>query len=223
MKKLKQNKIYYKYKMSWSQFRMERKFKPIKPNYNNVSVSVIKPTPIEIPTDVFPIIIKTMTGKYIPVYIHNKMTIHEVKLEIDKIENIQPEQQRLIINGKELQDNHLVHSYHLCENDIIHIVLRLRGGMFHQTSARCDFDSLSNITHLEELIEKHQQFLKLNQYELNENETNEEVEEDEKVDDEELEKNLENLEKNFQHGKLYLLDEIEKCNYERRKSNREST
>jgi hypothetical protein len=106
----------------------------------------------------FHITVKSMTGKYTTVYIHNKMTIQEVKIEIDKVDKIPLHHQRLVFNGKELQDDSLVESYHLQSNDIIHIILRLRGGMFHETSSRMDHvhlgDSKATLLEIEDLEKK---------------------------------------------------------------------
>jgi len=123
-------------------------FKPIQP-CKNTKINAIKPIPLQ---TLFHVTIKSMTGKYTTVYIHDKMTIKEVKDELEKIDKIPPHHQRLVFNGKELHDDCLVESYHLQKSDIIHIILRLRGGMFHETSSRIDHETLEQATLLE--IEK---------------------------------------------------------------------
>lgn len=90
----------------------------------------------------FPVLVKSMTGKNTTVDIDNQMTIEEFKLVIEKLDGIPPHQQRLIFNGKEMQDTRTVESYNLKINDMIHIVLRLRGGMFHETSSKKDHEYL---------------------------------------------------------------------------------
>ena len=129
------------YQMSQMDEFTQSIFCPIKPSY----ASKIQPD-LTKPIAYFPIMIKSMTGKYTTISIHDKMTIEEIKMELEKIDKIPIHQQRLVYNGKELQDTQCVESYNLKINDMIHIVLRLRGGMFHETSSRKDHTSLKNDT-----------------------------------------------------------------------------
>lgn len=74
--------------------------------------------------------VKTLTGKNIICSLNPGMTIAQVKEEIQQMENIPVDQQRLIYQGKQLEDAQTLASYNICNNATLHLVLRLRGGSF---------------------------------------------------------------------------------------------
>ena len=74
------------------------------------------------------IFIKTLTGKVLTINCCMEDTVEELKLEIQKLEGIPPEQQRIIFAGKELQKDMTLNSYDCHYNAELHLVLRLRGG-----------------------------------------------------------------------------------------------
>ena len=74
------------------------------------------------------IFVKTLTGKQLFVEVTGDTTIEEIKGQIHEKEGIPPDQQRLIFAGKQLETERTVADYGLRNEDVIHMVLRLRGG-----------------------------------------------------------------------------------------------
>ena len=107
--------------------------------------------------DDFPIQIRSLTGKHTEIKVHHKMRVSELKDMIERADQTPFDQQRLVYNGKQLEDERTLDYYDIKEDTIVHIILRIRGGMFHETSARKDFGliqwtTIQAIEELEELI-----------------------------------------------------------------------
>lgn len=75
------------------------------------------------------IFIKTLQGKTMTLDVADTDTIASVKQKIFEKENIPQDQQRLVFNGKQLEDNMTINDYNIQADANIHLVLRLRGGV----------------------------------------------------------------------------------------------
>jgi hypothetical protein len=83
----------------------------------------------------FGLVIKTLTNKILQrLIVSSEDTVDDMKAQIYDLEGIVADQQRFIYDGKQLEDGCRLSKYGLTEGSLVHLVLRLRAGMFHFTS-----------------------------------------------------------------------------------------
>ncbi|RIB28842.1 ubiquitin-related domain-containing protein [Gigaspora rosea] len=93
----------------------------------------------------FEIFAKILTGKTITLNVYSDQFIYQIKQMIQEKEGFTPNS--IIFAGKSLEDDYTLSDYNIQKESTLHLVLRLRGGMFHETSCRIEFDALPSLTH----------------------------------------------------------------------------
>jgi hypothetical protein len=79
---------------------------------------------------------KTLYGKTIELYVNSDFTINDLKVLIMDVEGIPPCQQKIMFNGQILANDKTLSYYDIKNNSTFHIMLTLKGGMYHETSGK---------------------------------------------------------------------------------------
>lgn len=91
----------------------------------------------------YSVVVKSLTGKELIIDVYPYTTVKELKVAIQKADDVLCDQQRIVFKGKELHDDFSMKFYNINSGDTIHLILSLRGGMFHETSSRKDHQLLA--------------------------------------------------------------------------------
>ncbi len=74
------------------------------------------------------IFIKTLDGKTITLEVQATDTIESIKTKIEDREGIEPDRQRLLFVGKQLENGRTFEEYGIQTESTIHLVVTLKGG-----------------------------------------------------------------------------------------------
>lgn len=80
--------------------------------------------------------VKTLTGVTISIPIQLTDTVQLLKQLIEEQTGVDADQMRLIYCGAQLQDDKPLSDYKISDWSTLHMLLRMRGGMYHVTSGR---------------------------------------------------------------------------------------
>ena len=75
------------------------------------------------------VFVKTLIGQTITLEVNPSDTVRTLKGKIQEKDDIPPDQQRLIYNGRQLEDEKKISYYDIQNLSTIHLVMRVLGGM----------------------------------------------------------------------------------------------
>jgi len=85
------------------------------------------------------IFVKTLTGSTATLDINENATVDDIAQLIEDKFDYPKDQQRLVFAGRQLELGRTLKDYNIHAESTIHMILRLRGGMFHSSSGRNGF------------------------------------------------------------------------------------
>lgn len=135
----------------------------IKPSVSPISIEQsVSSVSTKPPAIMLNIIIRTITGKEIKLGIKDDKCVYNIKQLIYIEDNyLLIDIQSIVFNGKMLEDSKRLNELNIINGSVLHLILRLRGGMYHPTSSRCDNMKLENkllLTTAFQMIKKMKEF-----------------------------------------------------------------
>ena len=94
----------------------------------------------------FRLFLKTLTGKTITIDAHASLSVQDLMKKIQNREGIPPDQQRLIFAGKQLEEGNTLDHFGIQGEMTLHLVLRLRGGMYHPAAGRDGYKAVDDVS-----------------------------------------------------------------------------
>jgi hypothetical protein len=113
------------------------------------SVGITQDAQLQYTYDGPTLLVRDLCGWKVTVAFTGSNTTTDIKQHIQRLKNIPLEQQRLIFDGKQLEDDRRLSEYNVPEGATLHLVLRLRGGMYEAISGRHGFHVLGDEVHFE--------------------------------------------------------------------------
>jgi hypothetical protein len=92
---------------------------------------------------IYPIFVKTLSQNIHTLNVYSSMKIFILKALIQDKTGLCVDIQILLFANKELQDEETLGDYNIKKESTIHMAMDLRGGMYHFTSGRQDFNCFS--------------------------------------------------------------------------------
>jgi ubiquitin-large subunit ribosomal protein L40e len=84
------------------------------------------------------VFMRYLTGTSWCIKTNSYETIMDMMLRNQESQGIPPDQQRLVFAGTSLEPEHTLAHYNIQEGAVIHVIMRLRGGMYHASSGHSD-------------------------------------------------------------------------------------
>jgi len=109
-----------------------------------------KPEP-EPETELF---IKTLTGQTITLSCRLSDYVFGLKLLLEEKESIPPKQQKMIFSGKLLENMKTLADYNIRQHSTIHLILSIKGGMFHISSAKLDYKNYKKMLNRKNFLDE---------------------------------------------------------------------
>jgi hypothetical protein len=99
------------------------------------------------------VFLKTLTGKTETLNVNLSGTVLDLKELIQEKTYIPIEHQKVVFAGRQLENERNVADYEIKKESTVHMVLRLRGGMYHASSGRIGDGSVNSQSNEEKILE----------------------------------------------------------------------